>query len=48
MFLRVKSIVAGPRIWNRLPAELMEISLLDPFEKHLKTFLFQKYYYTER
>ena len=39
--------VAGPRFWNRLPAELREISSLDTFKKHLKTHLFQKHYYTE-
>ena len=39
--------VAGPRFWNRLPAELREICSLDTFKKHLKTHLFQKHYYTE-
>ena len=39
--------VAGPRFWNRLPAELREISSLGTFKKHLKTHLFQKHYYTE-
>ena len=39
--------VAGPRFWNRLPAELREISSLDTFKKYLKTHLFQKHYYTK-
>ena len=39
--------VAGPRFWNRLHAELREISSMDTFKKHLKTHLFQKHYYTE-
>ena len=39
--------VARPRFWNRLPAELREISSLDTFKKHLKTHLFQKHSYTE-
>ena len=39
--------VAGPRFWNKLPAELREISSLNTFKKHLKTHLFQKHYYSE-
>ena len=31
--------VAGQRFWNKLPAELREISSLDTFKKHLKTFV---------
>ena len=39
--------VAGPRFWNRLPAELRENSSLDTFKKYLKTYLFRKHYHTE-
>ena len=35
--------VAGPRFWNRLPAELREISSLDTFKKFgSKTLLHRK------
>ena len=42
--------VAEPRFWNRLPAELREISSLDTFKKHLnikKHLCFRNHYYTE-
>ena len=34
--------IAGPRMWNSLPSEILNISSRDTFKKHLKTFLFNK------
>ena len=34
--------IAGPKLWNSLPASLRNADLLNSFKKHLKTFLFQQ------
>jgi len=33
--------VAGPRLWNKLPADLRTITELGPFKAKLKTYLFR-------
>ena len=37
-------VMAGPTVWNALPVELRNAGCLHSFGKHLKTFLFRKYY----
>ena len=32
--------VAGPKLWNSLPRELMDTQAFEPFKKKLKTYLF--------
>ncbi len=36
---------AGPHLWNSLPHDLREISDVNIFKSHLKTYLFQKAFY---
>jgi len=36
--------VAGPRLWNKLPASLRSSDSLAQFRRQLKTYLFVKYY----
>ena len=36
--------VAGPKVWNSLPFELRNISDIEPFKNHLKTFLFKEHF----
>jgi len=38
----------APRLYNRLPLTMRELSSVDTFKKQLKSFLFQKCYDTER
>ena len=39
--------VAGPHLWNGLPADLRAITSFDTFKKHHKTYLFRKHYYSQ-
>ena len=36
--------VFAPSLWNSLPLSLRQLSTLDSFKKHLKTYLFSKYF----
>ena len=36
--------VAAPRVWNRQPADLIQLRSTQTFRRHLKTFLFAASY----
>jgi len=37
-------VIAAPRVWNRLPADLRQLRSTQTFRRHLKTFLFAASY----
>ena len=38
--------VAGPSVWNSLPADIRHITDISKFKRHLKTYLFNLYFNT--
>ena len=38
-------MVAAPRLWNSLPKELREITNVNSFKVHIKTYLFRTLYW---
>ena len=38
-------MVAAPRLWNSLPKELREITNVNSFKAHIKTYLFRTLYW---
>jgi len=38
--------VAGPSVWNSLPADIRHITDISTFKRHLKTYLFNLYFNT--
>ena len=38
--------VNGPKLWNALPLNLINVTSLNSFKKNLKTYLFKLYYFS--